>query len=855
MGKKPDTIEPAATPAPREYTAKDIQVLEGRAAVRKRPAMYISNTGALGLHHLVYEVIDNSVDEAMAGFCNRIDVTIHFDNSVSIADNGRGIPTEEHAAKKGKSTVEVVMTILHAGGKFDNEAYKYSAGLHGVGVSVVNFLSDWLEVEIKRNGKIHFMRFEKGITKEPLHEIGASKKTGTLVRFKPDPDVFETLDFSFETLATRFRELAFLNAGLTINLIDERTGKERSWNYKGGIMEFVRQLNENKKPIHPKPIYFNRSRQFERKDRETGQTRLDTMEMEIAVQYNDSYDENVMTFANNINTRDGGTHLSGFRKALTRTINDYAQRNDMLKKLKGSLTGDDMREGLTAIISIKISNPQFEGQNKGRLLNPEVAGWSEQMVNESLAEFLEENPAVARRIVDKVVNAAEARMAARKAREIVRKSAMDITALPGKLADCSEKDPSLCELYLVEGDSAGGSAKQGRDRHFQAILPLRGKILNVEKARLDRILSNNEIRTMVTALGTGIGADNFDLSKLRYHKIIIMTDADVDGSHIRTLLLTFFFRQMRELVAGGYIYIAQPPLFRVKKGKQEQYLDNEEQRDRFLLNLSVDDIVVEYTARGNGHRPVEVSKAALRAMLEDVIALEGLRHILQRKGLPLHEYIRMRDDGGRLPRYQVSLDAEVRYAYSEKQLAALIAELEETGHDEEPVAELDQPDLLDQADAALEEPKPRHTLVELPEADAVEAILTRVEKLGIPADLVVHQEFEIDPKNPFEEYHPFQVRAGDGRAMAADSLPQVLERVREIGSKGVQVQRYKGLGEMSASQLWETTMNPAKRRLMQVRLEDAATADQIFTILMGDEVDPRRRFIQKNAPEVRNLDI
>ena len=851
---QPELDPQAAARKENSYTAKDIQVLEGREAVRKRPAMYISNTGALGLHHLVYEVIDNSVDEAMAGYCNKIDITIHFDNSISIVDNGRGIPVEESPQKKGKSTLEVVMTILHAGGKFNNDAYQYSAGLHGVGVSVVNFLSEWMEAEVKRNGAIYFMRFERGIMKEPLSQIGTSKKTGTRVRFKPDPQIFETLEFSYETLAQRFRELAFLNAGIKITLTDERTGKENAWSYKGGIVEFINHLNENKKLIHPQPIHLDRKREFERRD-QTG-TKMEKMELEIVIQYNDGYDETVLSFANNINTRDGGSHLSGFRKALTRTINDYANKNDLLKQFKQNLSGDDMREGLTAIVSIKISNPQFEGQNKGRLLNVEVAGWAEQIVNEALAEYLEENPAVARRIVEKALTAAKARLAARKAREIVRKSAMDIAALPGKLADCSERDASLCELYLVEGDSAGGSAKQGRDRHFQAILPLRGKIINVEKARLDRILSNEEIRTMITALGTGIGQENFDGAKLRYHKVIIMTDADVDGAHIRTLLLTFFFRQLRELVSGGFIYIAQPPLYRVKKGKQEQYLDTEEQRDRYLLALAIDDTRVEYRARGEDQEPVVVSRSALKGLLEDVIQLGQLTTVLQRKGMTLLKYIELRNDGGRLPRYQVTIHDVVRYAYSENELARLIEEAEAAGNGEEgeSLSTDEQMEIFDKADAEAPA-KPKHDVVEFPETEPVGGILSRIERLGVPTALAVPQEFEIDPNNPFDEYHPFMVYEGDKRALTADSLPQVLDRVREIGAKGVTVQRYKGLGEMNASQLWETTMNPVTRRLLQVQLEDAVEADRIFTILMGDQVDPRRRFIQQNAPEVRNLDV
>ena len=841
------------------YTAKDIQVLEGREAVRKRPAMYISNTGALGLHHLVYEVIDNSVDEAMAGYCNKIDITIHFDNSVSIVDNGRGIPVEESPQKKGKSTLEVVLTILHAGGKFNNDAYQYSAGLHGVGVSVVNFLSEWMEVEVKRDGAIYFMRFERGLAKDPLTQIGQSKKTGTRVRFKPDPEIFETLEFSYDTLAQRFRELAFLNAGIKVTLTDERSGKEASWTYKGGLVEFIDHLNANKKVVHPRPIYLNKKREFERKD-PTG-SKLEKMELEVAIQYNDGFDENVLSFANNINTRDGGSHLSGFRKALTRTVNDYANKNELLKQFKQNLSGDDLREGLTAIISIKISNPQFEGQNKGRLLNVEVTGWVEQTLNEAIAEYLEENPAVARRIVDKSLMAAKARLAARKAREIVRKSAMDIAALPGKLADCSERDAGLCELYLVEGDSAGGSAKQGRDRHFQAILPLRGKIINVEKARLDRILSNEEIRTMVTALGTGIGQENFNLEKLRYHKIIIMTDADVDGAHIRTLLLTFFFRQMKELLGTssipGHIFIAQPPLFRIKKGKQEMYLDNEEQRDRYLLALAIDDTRVEYRTREDGKEPVTVARTALKTLLEDIIQVGLLTAVLQRKGLSLRQFLDLRNDGGHLPRYQMTRkDLSVKYAYSEAEMAKLIGEAEALGLEDgiDSPTEGEQLEMFDKVDAELPK-KPKHDIVEFPEADVVEGVLTRVEKLGLPVGMLVPQEFEIDPENPFEEYHPFAVVEEGKKAMPADCLPDVLDRVREIGAKGVTVQRYKGLGEMNASQLWETTMNPVSRRLLRVQMEDAVEADRIFTILMGDQVDPRRRFIQQNAPEVRNLDI
>ncbi len=854
----------AAPRTPATYTAKNIQVLEGREAVRKRPAMYISNTDALGLHHLVYEVVDNSIDEAMTGNCDKIEAVIHFDNSVTVIDNGRGIPVEPHPAVKNKSTVEVVMTMLHAGGKFDNEAYQFSAGLHGVGVSVVNFLSEWLEVEVKNGGGVYFQRYERGIPAQKLEKIGTAKKTGTRVRFKPDPQIFTTTtEFSYDVLANRFRELAFLNAGIQISLLDERSGKSANWKFNGGIIEFVKHLNENKEVLMRTPIHFVSAREFQKSD---GSNKKEKLEMEVAIQHNDGYDETILSFANNINTRDGGTHLMGFRKALTRTINDYAKRADLLKNFKDAITGDDLREGLTAVISVKISNPQFEGQNKGRLLNAEVAGWCEQMVNEALTQYLEENPREARRIVDKAITAAKARIAARKAREIVRKSAMDITALPGKLTDCSEKDPDLCELYLVEGDSAGGSARQGRDRHFQAILPLRGKIINVEKARLDHVLSNEEIRTMITAIGTGIGKDNFDLAKLRYSKIIIMTDADVDGSHIRTLLLTFFFRQMRDLIETGHIYIAQPPLYRVKKGKTEKYLDKEEDKDRYLLELGYDGVEMAYQTKGKKQASATAAKKELKSLLEDVIELNGLGIILQRKGISLAEFLALRDDKGRLPLYQVTVGGEVRYAHDEKQHAALLEEVEErngngngNGHHEKETGNGDgkTAEFFDQnGETNGEASKPvKPDVVEFPEAEKIHAILKRVEKLGIPSATLIPQEIEIDPSKPFETFHPFAIKDETGREVGADSLPGVLEVVKDFGAKGVDIQRYKGLGEMNAEQLWETTMNPATRRLLSVKLEDPIEADQTFTILMGDQVEPRRQFIQRNAAAVRNLDV
>lgn len=628
----------------KQYDAGKIQVLEGLEAVRKRPSMYIGSTDTRGLHHLVYEVVDNSIDEALAGFCSNIDVTINRDNTVTVEDNGRGIPVDLHT-KYQKSALEVVMTMLHAGGKFDTDTYKVSGGLHGVGVSVVNALSEWMEVEVYRDGKVYFQRYQRGKPSTELTVRGETDKTGTKLTFKADYEVFETLDISFETISKRLREMAYLNKGIKIFIKDERTGDEKLFHYEGGIVAFVEHLNKNKNPLHAPPIYFQKSK--------------NNTQVEIAIQYNDSYTETVFSFANNINTHEGGTHLSGFKAALTRTANDYAKDRGLIKG-SDKLSGEDIREGLTAIISVKLTNPQFEGQTKTKLGNSDVKGIVETLVGEGLGEFLEENPKEAEKIISKSVIAAQARDAARKARELTRrKSALEISALPGKLADCSEKDASKCEVYLVEGDSAGGSAKQGRSRAFQAILPLRGKILNVEKARLNKILKNNEIRALITAIGTGLG-DDFDIEKARYHKIIIMTDADVDGAHIRTLLLTFLYRYMKQLIEVGYVYIAQPPLYRLKKGKVTHYVYNDAEKDR---------------------------------------------------------------------------------------------------------------------------------------------------------------------------------------------------KMEEIGNQGVNVQRFKGLGEMNPDQLWETTMNPDTRTLVKVMLENAIEADEIFTILMGDKVEPRREFIEKHAREVKNLDI
>jgi DNA gyrase subunit B len=830
----------------KQYTADNIQILEGRDAVRKRPAMYISNTSSLGLHHLVYEVVDNSIDEVVVGSCDKISVIIHYDNSITVTDNGRGIPVELHPSQKKKSTLEVVLTMLHAGGKFDDKAYQFSAGLHGVGVSVVNFLSEWLEVEIKRDGHIYFMRFERGVAVSPLQELGASKKTGTKVRFHPDSTIFDKVDFSFDILSRRLREMAFLNAGVQITIDDERTGKSGVFKFNGGIVEFVKHLNRNYNVIHKQPIYFNKTRSYEKGDG-TGESEI---QVEAALQYNDGYDELVYSFANNINTRDGGTHLSGFRRAVSRAVINYAKKNDLLKKLKGELNGDDLREGQTTVLSIKISEPQFEGQNKGKLLNAEIQGLVETVVYESMMEYLEENPPDARRVVDKVTLSAQARYAAHKARQIVRKSVMEIGSLPGKLADCTEKDPTLSELYLVEGDSAGGSAKQGRDRHYQAILPLRGKILNVEKARLDKVLSNETIRTMITAVGTGIGKENFDIAKLRYHKVIIMTDADVDGAHIRTLLLTFFYRQMRSILEKGYIYIAQPPLYKIKKGKQEFYLEKDEEKDRFLLDAGAD--VVDFSITGSRKKPIQLSTAQLKQLVGYVLELEKMAQTIRRKGISFSDYLRMRNKTGRLPLYQISAGEAVHYAYSEEELAEFLPETEQNGEGHNGTPDLfeagEDEDILDNEND--EEPRIKYDVLEFLEAKDVERLMEKIERMEIDTSF-----YDIDHNTPRDGLVPQFLVCDKEITYPEYSMRGAMERIADIGAKGVNIQRYKGLGEMNPEQLWETTMNPKTRTLLQVTIEDGVLAEEMFTTLMGEQVEARRRFIQKHAPEVKNLDI
>ncbi|MGQ0694870.1 MAG: DNA topoisomerase (ATP-hydrolyzing) subunit B [Nitrospiraceae bacterium] len=809
------------------YSAEQIKVLEGLEAVRKRPAMYIGSTSVDGLHHLVYEVVDNSVDEHMAGFGEAIEVTIHIDGSVTVVDNGRGIPTGMHPTQK-KSAAEVALTMLHAGGKFEQGAYTVSGGLHGVGISVVNALSEWLELEIWQDGQVFEQRYERGKPGAPLKETGKTKRRGTKIRFRPDGQIFETLEFSFDVLAQRLRELAFLNKGLEITLRDEQKEpvKEQIFLYKGGIVSFVEHLNEAKTPLH-KPIYVK--------------VEKPEMVLEVALQYNDSYAENLFSFANNINTREGGTHLVGFKAALTRTINNYANANDLLKKETESLTGDDVREGLTAVISVKVRNPQFEGQTKAKLGNSEVKGVVEAAVNEALGNYFEENPPVARKIIGKAIDAARAREAARKAKDLIRrKSELDGGSLPGKLADCSEKDPALSELYIVEGDSAGGSAKQGRDRKFQAILPLKGKILNVEKARFDKMLSSDEIRTLIMALGTGIGRkreesdkadkDAFDIAKARYHKIILMTDADVDGSHIRTLLLTFFFRQMPELIERGYVYIAQPPLFKVKKGKTERYLKDEGLLNEHLADLAVEDVEL-YVEGTQGY----VTGRRLLPILKKMIAFETLLGRLNKKP---HEAAMVRafvDEPG-LDRELLKDQAALKKAVVnvKKTLARVFPKLTPTF------------EILDD-----EEHQSNKVACRL-HANGMTYGLDVTHELVGSADFRELQK--LTPSAIGLGRAPFKLKS-KGREDHFQSTDELVRAILDTGKQGLNIQRYKGLGEMNPGQLWETTMNPEKRTLLRVTLEDLTGVDEIFTILMGDEVEPRRNFIQTHALEVRNLDV
>jgi len=828
-----------------DYGADKIKVLEGLEAVRKRPAMYIGSTGPVGLHHLVYEVVDNSIDEALAGFCKHVDVTIHIDGSVTVVDDGRGIPVDMH--ESGKSAAEVVLTVLHAGGKFENAAYKVSGGLHGVGVSVVNALSEWLELEIWRNGHVHQQRYMRGTPAADLEVAGKTEKRGTKITFKPDPAVFETTDFSFETLSQRLRELAFLNAGVEIAIEDERNDRQHKFLYEGGIREFVEFLNKNRTPVNEKPIFMIGER--------------DGTIVEIALQWNDGYTETTYSFANNINTTEGGTHLSGFRSALTRTINSYASRNNLADKLTESVTGDDIREGMTAVISVKIPQPQFEGQTKTKLGNTEVKGIVEGIVNDRLGAFLEQNPAIARKIIAKAVDAALAREAARKARDLVRrKGALDNTALPGKLADCQERDPSRSELYIVEGESAGGSAKQGRNRRFQAVLPIKGKILNVEKARFDKMLSHEEIRTLIAALGCGIGQDEFDAAKVRYHRIIIMTDADVDGSHIRTLLLTFFYRQMRALVDRGHIYIAQPPLFRAKRGRSETFIKDERDLEAFLIRRAAElrTLVLPTGA--------EISGDLLERKLEKLMMFRKLLWVVERRGPSRRAILALLEGEA----------GDKSFWTDRERVDALAAHLAVANVETTVVDDPEHQALAVRIDDHTAGYLRRHRLdldfVTTGEfrtlATAYEevrelmmgAVTIRTTKATQEAEEAEAQSGDAasgDETPPSAAPAPVPAAAaGSGTGdQRVESLDDLVEFFVAAGRRGIAINRYKGLGEMNPDTLWETTMDPDKRTLLEVRAEDHTEADLMFTTLMGDQVEPRRKFIEDNALDVKNLDI
>ncbi len=797
------------------YDSTSIKVLEGLEAVRLRPAMYIGSTGELGLHHLVYEVVDNSVDEALAGYCTEIGVTIHIDNSITIVDNGRGIPVDMH--EEGVSAAQVVLTKLHAGGKFDSNTYKVSGGLHGVGVSCVNALAETLHLEVWRNKAAWEQDYERGIPKAPLTQTGKSNKTGTKITFKPDATIMDATEFNFDTLAVRLRQLAFLNKGLKIVLTDERADNIRSdeFFYSGGIAEFIKHLNRGKAVLHEKPIYFEGERDLPNGGK---------IAIELALQYNDSYSETVFSFANNINTVDGGTHLSGFRSALTRTINAAAQSSGLAKDAKENLTGDDVREGLTAVVSVKLPQPQFEGQTKGKL-NSDIQGYVVQLVNERLGEFFDKNPAVTKKIISKAIDASRAREAARKARDLTRrKGALDSGGLPGKLADCQERDPDRCELFLVEGESAGGTAKAGRDRRYQAILPLKGKILNVEKARYDKMLGHEEIRAMITAIGTGIGkGDDFELSKLRYGKIIIMTDADVDGSHIRTLLLTFFFRHMQELITRGKVFVAQPPLYRIKKGKSEKYIKDDKEYTREILKRATENLTVEH---GNSAEPVVTSGAELRGFL---MSLDELSQISQR----LERRVRDPRVVDVLADVSLPIDAKADLQ-SEESVKVLAERLREAKL--EVVVEREEEHSAWMAGYKDPTNATRFINTEfllLPEFRRLRAIVKQVARLNTP---------------------PFTL-VKDGHRDTQANWRDLLATVKAEGTREVNVQRYKGLGEMNAEQLWSTTMNAESRTLLQVDLNDYAETEPIFSTLMGEDVESRRKFIEENALDVRNLDV
>jgi DNA gyrase subunit B len=797
------------------YNAEKIKVLEGLEAVRKRPAMYIGSTGLPGLHHLVYEVVDNSVDEAMAGHCRNIQLAVHIDNSVTVVDDGRGIPVDLHRTKN-LPAAQVVMTMLHAGGKFDNESYKVSGGLHGVGVSVVNALSSQLDLEIWRDGVVYTQSYQRGIPVTDFRETGRTDRRGTKITFRPDSTIFETTEYNFDTLSQRMRELAYLNPGLRITIEDLRTDREQEFHYEGGVVDFVTHLNRNRTALHDPPIYFSVER--------------DDLQTEIALQYNDGYNEVLFSFANTINTVEGGTHLIGFKAALTRSLNAYAAAAGLLKDLKQNLSGEDVREGLTAVVSVKLPNPQFEGQTKAKLGNSEVKGLVEGVCNERLSLYLEQNPAEARRIIEKALEAARAREAARKARDLTRrKGALENLSLPGKLADCQERDPALSELFIVEGDSAGGSAKQGRDRRIQAVLPIKGKILNVEKARFDKVLSNDEIATMISALGTSIGPEEFDVEKLRYHKIIIMTDADVDGSHIRTLLLTFFYRQMTDLIRQGRVYIAQPPLYRVQAGKRETYLNRERELTDYLMKRATEDVVVMLPETG-----LQYEGRVLIHKMHDLMEYRKLQERLSRKVGANGLLDALLGEVARKAEVPLEIAEDVKLLTARDRLEEIADGMRGRG-----IA----------ADVLYDQ---EHSLYELK--------LCR--NSGIPVrinhELLSSAEWQelVRLHQKILEFKDtgFVIRSGERETVVA-GLDELVEHILAAGKRNLSIQRYKGLGEMNPIQLWETTMNPETRVLLRVDIEDAIETDEIFTILMGDQVEPRRKFIEENALNVKNLDI
>jgi DNA gyrase subunit B len=807
--------EGAVTPPP-EYTADSIKVLKGLEAVRKRPGMYIGDTDdASGLHHMVFELVDNAIDEAQAGYCSAVQVTIHSDESVTVEDDGRGIPVDLHKGE-GRSAAEVIMTELHSGGKFDNNSYKVSGGLHGVGVSVVNALSELLELEIKRDGQVWVQSYHRGLPEGPIEPLGKTKKTGTKVRFKPDGEIFTVLEFNYDLLSQRLRELSFLNRAIRITLSDDRTEKTVTFAYEGGIRSFVEHLNRNRSTLHPEPIHLE-----ELRDDGTGAETV-----EVALQWNDGYQEQIYCFTNTINNRDGGAHLSGLRSALTRTINNYAAASGLTKNLKENLTGDDVREGLTGVVSVRIKDPKFSSQTKDKLVSSEVKGWVEQVVGNQLGAFLEENPKIAKRIVEKCVDAARGREAARRARELTRrKGVLDASNLPGKLADCTEKDPEQAELFLVEGDSAGGSAKQGRDRRFQAVLPLKGKILNVEKARFDKMLTSDEIRTMITALGTGIGREDFDVSKLRYHKLIIMCDADVDGSHIRTLILTFFYRQMREIIDRGYLYIAQPPLYKVARGRSEKYLKDDQEYQAYLIQRIQDGWKVRLGEEDT--QPLEGVR--LGTFIEKVEGFQSKLERLVSRGYP-----------GEALKVALGLGLKSKKDLADAELLARIAAgLEEAGFHSVAVGQ--------------DEEHGTGLLTFVSRRDGVERMV------AIDWQLMTHPDYRSLATNQVGldvlEATSVTLERGEDTSITLDSMEAALEHLYSDAKKGLSIQRYKGLGEMNPEQLWDTTLDPERRRLLQVRIDDEVGADQIFTVLMGDHVEPRRNFIEENALAVNNLDI